>query len=249
MNKDGLIPTIAKSTLQILRTCLYRIGSPLPIKIAWNAVIENCSLQKKCKIGQHATIIRSTLLCNARVYERVRLVGSTLGRHSYIAERAHINQATIGNFTCIGPEVLIGLASHPISEFVSVHPIFYSRHFHTATPFVQDSLEFKEMAETYIGNDVWLGARCIIKGGINIGDGAIVGAGSVVTKDVPPYAIVVGAPARIIRHRYTKEIIDKLLKLAWWNYPDSWLRQNCHKFSSTASILEACELERNTNAQ
>ncbi|MDL4470788.1 CatB-related O-acetyltransferase [Citrobacter braakii] len=71
---------------------------------------------------------------------------------------------------------------------------------------------------TTIGNDVWIGNDVVLKGGISIGDGAVVAANSVVTKDVPPYAIVAGVPAKIIKYRFESDIIEQLLKIKWWNY-------------------------------
>lgn len=70
-----------------------------------------------------------------------------------------------------------------------------------------------------IGNDVWIGMRAIVMNGVTIGDGAVIGAGAVVTKDVPPYAIVGGVPAKIIKYRFPKTVIEKLLELKWWEYP------------------------------
>ena len=71
----------------------------------------------------------------------------------------------------------------------------------------------------HIGNDVWIGRNAVIKDGVTVGDGAIIGTSAVVTKDVPPYAIVVGVPARIIRYRFSPEIIEALLELRWWDLP------------------------------
>ena len=81
------------------------------------------------------------------------------------------------------------------------------------------------MEPVHIGNDVWIGSGVFIKNGITIGDGAIVGAHAVVTKDVPPYAIVCGNPARIIRYRLSDDIIKQLLELKWWNLPDDIIKQ------------------------
>lgn len=82
------------------------------------------------------------------------------------------------------------------------------------------------MAPVTIGNDCWIGQRAILIGGITIGDGAVVMAGAVVTKDVPPYAMVGGVPAKIIKYRYDEETIDFLLKAQWWNRPIEWLKEN-----------------------
>lgn len=81
-----------------------------------------------------------------------------------------------------------------------------------------------------IGNDVWLGRNVLITNGANIGNGVIAGAGAVITKDVPDYAVVAGVPARIIRYRYTEEQIDKLLKISWWDWPDEKIRMNYDDF-------------------
>jgi virginiamycin A acetyltransferase len=73
--------------------------------------------------------------------------------------------------------------------------------------------------DVIIGNDVWIGHEVLILSGITVGDGSVIGARSVVTKDVPPYSIVAGNPASIIRLRFDEEIVEKLLKIKWWNYP------------------------------
>jgi len=82
-----------------------------------------------------------------------------------------------------------------------------------------------EAKDTYIGNDVWVGANAHILGGVTIGDGAVVGTASVVTKDVPPYGIVAGNPARLIRYRHTPEQIEALLEIKWWDWPEDEVRK------------------------
>ena len=80
---------------------------------------------------------------------------------------------------------------------------------------------------TTIGNDVWIGAGCILLNNITIGDGAVIGAGSIITKDVPPYAVVVGAN-RLVKYRFPDEIIQKLLQMKWWEWEDEKIR-SCYK--------------------
>ena len=87
-----------------------------------------------------------------------------------------------------------------------------------------------------IGNDVWIGANAMILGGITIGDGAIIGAGAVVTKDIPPYAIVGGIPARIIRYRFPNDVINALLSSQWWNLSENILKSNIKVFQSNDFI-------------
>jgi len=78
--------------------------------------------------------------------------------------------------------------------------------------------------DVLIGNDVWIGTRAMILSGVRIGDGAVIGAGAVVTRDVPPYGIVVGNPAKLVRHRFPMHDVDTLLALQWWNWDDQKIR-------------------------
>ena len=81
-----------------------------------------------------------------------------------------------------------------------------------------------------IGNDVWIGARATILSGVTVGDGAVIGAGALVAKDVPPYAIVGGVPARLIKYRFSSEIINELLEIKWWDWDSKKLTQNIDDF-------------------
>ncbi|OQA93429.1 MAG: Streptogramin A acetyltransferase [Microgenomates group bacterium ADurb.Bin219] len=81
-----------------------------------------------------------------------------------------------------------------------------------------------------IGNDVWIGEGAYILSGVTIGDGAVIGAGAVVTKDIPPYSVAAGNPARVVKMRFPKDIIEKLLKIKWWNWPNEKVIKNAHYF-------------------
>lgn len=138
---------------------------------------------------------------------------SRLGRFSYTSGR--VVNSVIGSFTSIGPETIVGgLGRHP-TRWLSTHPAFYSTLGQTSLAF-SDSDAFDEYAPVTIGNDVWIGARAVILDGVTIGDGAIIGACSLVTKDVRPYEIVAGTPARHVRMRFGDEQIRGLLEAKWW---------------------------------
>jgi chloramphenicol O-acetyltransferase type B len=158
-----------------------------------------------------------------RIYRRAFLRNMSLGRMSYVAELSRIGFADIGAFTSIGPNVLLGgLGCHPVDR-LSTHPAFYSARLQAGDTFSETDL-FEELPRVRVGNDVWIGAGSIILDGVSIGDGAIVAAGAVVNKDVPPYAIVGGVPARIIRYRFDEETIDALLEWRWWELDNSQLQ-------------------------
>ena len=144
--------------------------------------------------------------------------------------------SSIGRFSIIAPRVQIGNPQH-CTESISPHPMFgmfssdWTKNFHTLYDDKEWIMNMKKKqiqslgkrisGSTKIGNDVWIGYGAIIMRGLTIGDGAIIAAGAVVTKDVPPYSIVGGVPAKVIKMRYTEEHIRRLLDLKWWEYgPD-----------------------------
>lgn len=166
---------------------------------------------------------------SAKVYSGTKLYESSLGRYSYIGYDCSIVKCKIGAFCSIAENVLIGGAQHPLN-WVSTSPVFYNVSGGTGSHL--GSLTIPEVRETVIGSDVWIGARAIIMQGITIGDGAVIGAGAIVTKDVPPYAIVGGVPAKIIRFRFGANTISDLLEVRWWNLSDDELRKVSHLMSS-----------------
>jgi len=157
---------------------------------------------------------------------------------SYISNGSTINNVHIGKFCSIGPRVQIGLGSHPSRIFVSTYPAFYSER-NTGCPLVFRANKIFDDAvpPTFIANDVWIGANVIIPGGIKIGTGAIVAAGAVVVKDVPPYAVVGGNPAKIIRYRFSEEQIKSLLDSEWWDWPIEKLRLKADDFSDITKFV------------
>lgn len=175
------------------------------IKIGWGAIIIHSELDKHVFIGM------DTSLNNVK-----------MGKHSYVNSNSHLRNVKIGNFTSIGSNVIIGVGTHPTS-LVSTHPAFYSNNKGFKT--YADKNYFDEYPYVEIGNDVWIGSRATILGNVKIGDGAIIAYGAVVTKDVPPYAIVGGIPAKIIKYRFSTEIIERLLHIKWWNMDSSVLEK------------------------
>jgi acetyltransferase-like isoleucine patch superfamily enzyme len=154
---------------------------------------------------------------------------SNIGEFSYIGHNSNIFRATIGKFCSVSRYVNIGLSSHP-SNFLSTSPIFFSSNNAIGYKWIDKDAYDDQPAPIFIGNDVWIGMNATIMGGVNVGNGAIVAAHSVVTKDVPPYAIVAGVPAKIIRYRFDNLLISKLESICWWDMPESVLKKNISIF-------------------
>lgn len=155
-----------------------------------------------------------------------------IGAFTFFSGRAtHLrNIASIGRFCAIGANIVAGQVEHP-TGFLSPHPMFTGSSFEHARDWQARNRSNIDKAagklaaalkgrseKIRIGNDVWIGEGAFISGGVTIGDGAVVAARSVVTKDVPPYAIVAGVPARVLRYRFEHDVIERLLALAWWKY-------------------------------
>lgn len=181
----------------------------------------------QCKFGRYNMIYK---------YSRVR--HTQMDDYSYIARDCHIYNTSIGKFSCIGPNVTTGMGAHPSSNFVSSHPLFYSTLGQTAGLVIVEKTLFNEFPLTTIGNDVWIGNNAVIKYGVTIGDGAIIAAGAVVTKDVEPFSIVGGVPAKVIKYRFTPEQISFLLSFKWWNRDLDWLKANKDLFIDITRFME-----------
>lgn len=191
------------------------------MKIEWGAIARNCEFEE-----------------NTKIFNNVRMDHCKVGRHSYIGSYSAIMNCKIGRFCSIAPHTMIGLGIHPVAENVSLSPVFYRFPAPTGTCWVKKN-NIEEYKSILIGNDVWIGARAIVIDGIKIGNGAVIAAGAVVTKDVPPYAIVGGVPAKIIRYRFDPEIIAELEKRQWWNKDDIWLSKNVDLFNDVKFFISS----------
>lgn len=170
-----------------------------------------------------------------------------IGFGSYLGSNCNI-RAKIGRFTCIASNVVSVNGVHPTNTFVSMHPCFFSNAKQAGFSFCSQN-KFKESIDIYgssvdvmIGNDVWIGQNAILLAGIKIGDGAVVGAGALVNKDVPDYAVVVGVPARVIKYRFSENDIAFLQKFKWWNMPIEWIKENWDFFDNIQIFKEKFQL-------
>jgi acetyltransferase-like isoleucine patch superfamily enzyme len=169
----------------------------------------------------------------ATSHEQVRNGVLTIGRHTYGRPKVRSYagdgaRVIIGSFCSIAPEVqFIPGGIHP-KDWVSLYPF---RVFWGMPGAFQDGMPTKK-GDIVVGCDVWFGTRAMILSGVNIGHGAIVSAGAIVTRDVPPYAVVGGCPAKVIGHRFNPDIIAEMLAIAWWEWADDDIRKAVPLLSS-----------------
>lgn len=181
---------------------------------------------------------KSSVDRKAKVNRSAKIFHSTIGRYSYVGKRSSLVNAEVGAFCSIAPDVCVGMGTHDLAK-LSTSPLFTEKYNGTGHSWVEQTpFPFEKVI---VGNDVWIGERTMIMGGKKVGDGAVIGAGAVVTKDVPPYAIVGGVPAKVIRYRFPDEIIARLEASKWWNLPDDVLKNNISLFQSNDIDIEAVE--------
>lgn len=178
-----------------------------------NVSLNNVELNHKCNLAYGAD-----------------LSNSNVGKFTSIGRRTTIRNVLIGNFCSVSYNVSIGATSHPIDR-ISGSAAFYQSKYGLV-----DITEKVKNQKTIIGHSVWIGCNAVIMEGVKVGNGAVVGAGAIVTKDVKPYEIVVGIPAKHLRYRFDKEIIDNIEKSKWWEKEDMFYRNNDKLFKSKITL-------------
>ncbi len=166
------------------------------------------------------------------------IVNSSIGSFSYAARRTSITAADIGRFCSIGEDCHIGLGQHPTNHLTS-SSVLYDANFWSWSGPGRSMIQHADIyRRTSIGNDVWIGTRAMVCGGVKIGDGAIIAAGAVVTKDVAPYTVVGGVPARVIKYRFSKDVIDRLMGIMWFRY-------DIYAWSNSSAYPIGCQFDHN----
>jgi acetyltransferase-like isoleucine patch superfamily enzyme len=160
--------------------------------------------------------------------------GIYLGRRTYIGACS-----SIGKFTSISFDVKIGLIAHPLN-YISTSPVFYAKR----RGWVEES-SYNETSQglVEIGNDVLISANVTVLAGVKIGNGAVIGAGAFVNKDVPPYAIVVGSPAKVVKYRFSRELINQLQESKWWDLPKEDLLKHKMFFNNPEEFVSHLKSE------
>jgi chloramphenicol O-acetyltransferase type B len=195
--------------------------------------------------GKHLRIGYMTSLSNVKfdtfnfTGKHVIIQNSKIGKFTYVSDHSVILESEIGSFCSIGPNVRTAPGKHPTHTFVSTHPSIYSNPPYCLKNFCDYDMH-NPKRKVNIGSDVWICANVVIADGVNIGHGAIIGANSLVTKNVEPYSIMSGVPAIHVRYRFSKTQIELLLKDKWWENDIEWIQKNVSK------LLAITEYEKQT---
>lgn len=204
----------------------------------YQKILQKRYRKKKIFVGRNIEVTNSKLSINSRVAEGASVRETSLGSFSSIGRNSKISHCNIGKFCAISWDCTIGAVPHPIDN-ISINAFPYKR----KMGFIEEDIRL-EIRKVSIGNDVWIGANSVILSGVEIGHGAVIGAGAVVTKDVPPYAIVVGVPAKVIKYRFSEDIIEELLEIKWWDRDEKSLQNNINLFQKKLTKESLKELKK-----
>jgi phosphonate metabolism protein (transferase hexapeptide repeat family) len=177
-----------------------------------------------------AKLVRATLGRYTEVGERTVLLETELGDYSYVVNDADIAYGRIGKFVSIAAHTRINPGNHPMERASQSHFTYRASDYFEDVADDDAFFDWRRSRPVAIGHDVWIGHGAIILPGRSIGIGAVVAAGSVVTKDVPAYAIVAGNPARFICPRFEPAVADRLMALSWWDWSHEMLRESLGDF-------------------
>ena len=191
-------------------------------------------------------LLRRPAVCHSKIHKKAKVCSGSqinateLGAYSYIGHDCFTVNATVGAFCSIADGCRIGGATHAMAH-VSQSPVFEKGKNVLKTNFAE--LDRVAAPTTVIGNDVWIGAGAQLKSGVHVGNGAVIGMGSVVTHDVPPYEIWAGVPARCIGRRFDEETARWLEEIAFWNWDERKLRRLAPYMDDPQRLREALEKE------
>jgi hypothetical protein len=165
------------------------------------------------------------------------IMESTFDDYSYTAGDNQIIYAEVGKFSNIASHVRINPGNHPM-ERVTLHHMTYRRALYGFGEDDKAFFDWRRSHKCVIGHDTWLGHNVIVMPGVTVGIGAVVGSGAVVTKNVPPYMIAVGVPAKVLRPRFPEKITEALLRIAWWDWDHAVLGARLDEMNDVQAFVE-----------
>jgi phosphonate metabolism protein (transferase hexapeptide repeat family) len=166
------------------------------------------------------------------------LVESTFGDYSYTAGDVSIIYSQVGKFCSLASHVRLNPGNHPMWRVTQHHATYRRRDYGFAATDDGEFFDWRRRHRVTVGHDVWLGHGAIVMPGVSVGTGAVVGAGAVVTRDVPPYTVAAGVPARPLRERFPPRVAERLLAIAWWDWPRDVLEARFDDLNDLDGFLE-----------
>lgn len=176
-------------------------------------------------IDPSAKLVDTKLGAYTEVGARTILNEVTMGDYSYVVNDGQITYTTIGKFCSIAAMIRINPGNHPMQRATQAHFTYRASSYFPGEADDAEFFAWRREHHVTIGHDVWMGHGAIVLPGRNIGTGAVIAAGAIVTKDVAPYTIVAGNPARPVRRRFSEAVENGLMNLAWWDWEHEMLRQ------------------------
>jgi phosphonate metabolism protein (transferase hexapeptide repeat family) len=205
--------------------------------------IENFNVPQKVVLGTDPTIAKTAIIEKCEFGNYVEIMGynhlteTKMDDFSYICEYGQVIYTEIGKFANIASMCRINPGFHPM-EWATVHHFTYRPgRYNMKTEDDIDFFNWRRLQKVKIGHDTWIGHGVVIMPGVTIGNGAVVGSNSVVTKDVPPYTIVAGSPAKIIRKRFAKEISEVLEQIKWWDWDYETIKERINDFKDIRKFI------------
>ena len=204
------------------------------IRMYRNARLIDSACGANVSIGEESTVVKSELADYVSINRRNYIRESRIGEFTTIELNANVLFSDVGKYTTISRAADIGATEHDYKKVTT----FGIEKVKAMRGGVYQEFNFTNCK---IGNDVWIGAGAQVLKKANVGDGACIGAGAIVTKDVPPYAIVVGVPAKILKYRFEEKFIEDLLKIKWWDWPQDVVIKNFEFLTSSNINAETIE--------
>ncbi|WP_375172586.1 chloramphenicol acetyltransferase [Pseudooceanicola sp.] len=186
-------------------------------------------------IHDACSITDSTFGAYVEIGQGSRIAYSEFGDYSYCDRFADIANASIGKFANIASYTRIGATDHPLDTAACHHFLYRSADYWEDAEDDAAFFEHRRARRARIGHDTWLGHNCMIKPEVTVGDGAVVASGAIVTRNVAPYTIVAGTPAKVMRRRQPEAIAERLIALAWWDWDHARLRAALEDFRALSA--------------
>ena len=181
------------------------------------------NLGERPSIHRTASVRDTTFGIFCEVGARTKVAESSFGDYSYVVNDSDIIYTAVGKFCSIAAHTRINPGNHPLDRVMLSH-VSYRSSAYDLGPDDPGFFDWRRSSPVTLGHDVWIGHGATVLPGLTIGTGAASGAGTIVTEDVPPYAVVVGNPGRVLRLRFPEPVVEALSRIRWWDWPHDRLR-------------------------